>query len=258
MIRLRKEEAKPPEARGEQGAAFRQRGGEQLTGYALEQFPPLLGVEAQQFVTTNPQSGSYQRIPGLFDLRGAGVFHDKLIIMHLIKKQFGPLHFADWLKSQPKLTWGAEFVTLHNTSSPTLAQRPHGFTAEHMDNLEDYYKGQGWSGAPHLFVDQESIWLFNDLQFPGVHSPSWNHSAIGVEMLGEYDVEPFHAGVRHNAAVAIAAIDLWMGWDSSSLRLHKEDPKTTHKECPGKNVIKADFVAAVHDWKVKLKERGES
>ena len=29
------------------------------------------------------------------------------------------------------------------------------------------------------------------------------------------------------------------------LHLHKEDPKTTHKHCPGKNVVKEDLIKTV-------------
>jgi hypothetical protein len=36
-----------------------------------------------------------------------------------------------------------------------------------------------------------------------------------------------------------------VGLDPQSLRLHKEDPKTTHKYCPGTRVSKSDIVNAV-------------
>ena len=63
-------------------------------------------------------------------------------------------------------------------------------------------------------------------------------------MVGDYDVEPFGPEVKHNAVCAIASMYSALGKDPATLRLHKEDPKTTHK-CPGKNVIKADMVAAI-------------
>ena len=33
-----------------------------------------------------------------------------------------------------------------------------------------------------------------------------------------------------------------IGLDPNSLRLHKEDPKTTHKGCPGTNIVKAEVI----------------
>ena len=35
--------------------------------------------------------------------------------------------------------------------------------------------------------------------------------------------------------------------DPQSLHIHKEDPKTTHTYCPGKNIVKADFIHWVTD-----------
>lgn len=34
--------------------------------------------------------------------------------------------------------------------------------------------------------------------------------------------------------------------DSSTMKLHKEDPNTTHV-CPGKHVSKSDFIQRVHN-----------
>lgn len=141
------------------------------------------------------------------------------------------------------------FVVVHNTSAPTLAQRPNGFTEQHMENLRDYYTGLGWSGGPHLFVDDHGIWVFNPLDRRGTHAPSWNPTSWGVEMLGEYDSEPFTSGrgmaVRNNSVRAVAALCRKINVPAASIRFHKEDPNTSHKDCPGKNVIKSDFVGQV-------------
>jgi len=46
--------------------------------------------------------------------------------------------------------------------------------------------------------------------------------------------------------VALATLHAALGLNPDTLRLHKEDPKTTHI-CPGKNVIKADIIGGVHE-----------
>ena len=54
-------------------------------------------------------------------------------------------------------------IVIHNTASPTL-KRWHEVSRERwMVNLESYYKGLGWSGGPHLFIDdgEDGIGLFN-------------------------------------------------------------------------------------------------
>jgi hypothetical protein len=145
--------------------------------------------------------------------------------------------------------WRPSFVVLHNTASPTLAQRPNGLTHQHILNLEAFYRDtQKWSAGPHLFVDDHHIWVFTPLNLSGVHSPSWNKVALGVEMLGDYHTEAFDSGrgraVHDNAVAAIATLSAVLAIDPETMKLHREDPETTHK-CPGKNVNKQAFIADV-------------
>jgi N-acetylmuramoyl-L-alanine amidase CwlA len=146
--------------------------------------------------------------------------------------------------------WRPSFIVLHNTFVPDLVQRPNGFTAQHMKNLQSFFRDQqGWSAGPHLFIDDRRIWVFTPLTVSGVHSPSWNKLAIGIEMLGNYDKDSFDSGrglaVRQNTVAAIATLSAVLGLDPDTLRLHKEDTRTTHKTCPGKNVKKAAVIQEV-------------
>jgi N-acetylmuramoyl-L-alanine amidase CwlA len=145
--------------------------------------------------------------------------------------------------------WRPSFIALHNTAAPSLAQRPDGLTRQHISNLEAYYRDkQKWKSGPHLFVDDKQIWVFTPLTMSGTHSPSWNKIALGIEMLGDYDKEAFDSGrgqqVRKNAVAAIATLSAVLGLDPDTMKLHKEDEKTTHA-CPGKNVKKTEFIKAV-------------
>ncbi|WP_170149518.1 N-acetylmuramoyl-L-alanine amidase [Rhodoplanes roseus] len=167
----------------------------------------------------------------------------------IVGQSFTPATFAAYVAGLRWTGWTPQFVVLHNTASPSLAQRPDGLTRQHIANLERYYRDdQHWSAGPHLFVDDRQIWVFTPLTKAGVHSPSWNAVALGVEMLGDFDREPFTSGrgaaVRANAVAAIAILCARLGLDPGTIRLHKEDKKTTHA-CPGKNVVKADVIAAV-------------
>jgi hypothetical protein len=145
------------------------------------------------------------------------------------------------------MNWTPNFCVLHNTASPSISQRPNGFTEEQMKSLQGYYSGMGWKGGPHFFVDQNGVWAFNPINKKGTHSPSWNATAIGVEMLGDYNVESFNSGdgqkIQSNALKLMADLHTFFELDPSTMKIHKEDPKTTH-DCPGKNVIKSDFVKA--------------
>lgn len=154
-----------------------------------------------------------------------------------------------WDPQRPQLPRG---IVLHNTASPTLAQWAESGPkhAARIANLKHFYQFiQHWPGGPHLFISREHITEFDGLLERGVHSPSYNHTHFGIEMVGDYSKEPFNSGdgakVRDNAVFAMAVLcDTW-GWDPEKvILLHKEDPRTTH-DCPGKLVVKTDVIARV-------------
>lgn len=167
----------------------------------------------------------------------------------IVGRRFSDDEFDAYVAGLSLSRWRPDFIVLHNTAVPSLEQRPNGFTPQHIQNLYGFYVGKGWSGCPHLFVDQHGIWVLNPLTRRGVHSPSWNAVSWGVEMLGEYGREPFDAGpgalVRDHAISALASLCRKLGLDPDGIRFHKEDPKTTHTTCPGRNVRKDQVTDAV-------------
>ena len=169
----------------------------------------------------------------------------------IVGLNYTPDEFDSYCHALTWAAWRPSFIVLHNTAAPSLAQRPNGLTKQHILNLEKYYRDeQGWSAGPHLFVDDKQIWVFTPLTVSGVHSPSWNKVALGVEMLGDYDKDDFDSGrglkVQQNTVAAFATLCAVLGLDPDTTRLHKEDPLTTHA-CPGKNVSKPKFIQAVKD-----------
>lgn len=162
--------------------------------------------------------------------------------------------FDTYCHSLTWTAWRPSFIVLHNTAEPNLADRPNGFTQQSMQGFVEYYRDeQHWSAGPHLFIDDRKIWVFTPLTMSGVHSPSWNKLALGIEMLGDYAKEPFNSGrgaaVRDNAVAAMATLSAVLGLDPATMRLHKEDPLTTHV-CPGKNVKKPAVIQAVQQLMV--------
>ena len=157
----------------------------------------------------------------------------------VVGKAFSPTAFKEYVDG---LKWDGgfrpQFLALHNTAAPSLAQRPTGLTRQHIKNLERYYRDErNWNGGPHLFIDDKQIWVFNDLTKVGVHSPSWNRVALGIEMLGDFDKESFCEGrgakVRANTVAAMAALNNKLGFDADGFRFHIEDKASNHA-CPGK------------------------
>ena len=156
----------------------------------------------------------------------------------VVERAFSPTAFKAYVDGLEWTNWRPQFACLHNTAAPSLAQRPGGLTNQHIKNLERYYRDErGWNGGPHLFIDDRQIWVFNDLTKMGVHSPSWNRVALGIEMLGDFDTESFCDGrgakVRANTVAAMAALNRKLGFAAGDFRFHIEDKKSNHA-CPGK------------------------
>jgi len=160
----------------------------------------------------------------------------------IVGKGFTSEDFATYAMGLTFSAWRPQFVVLHNTAAPKLSQWHSVSGEQRMKNLEDFYQNtQKWSAGPHLFVADDLIWVFTPLTTSGVHSPSWNTVAWGVEMVGDYSVESFDTYVRDNAVSSLATLHALLGLDPATLRLHKEDPNTRH-DCPGKNVDKGDMI----------------
>jgi len=146
------------------------------------------------------------------------------------------------LASMAKPSW-VKGITLHHTASPSLASRPSGFKMQHIENLQSFYQGElGWSGAPHLFVDDDQIFGMNQFSVPGVHAVSFNRTHLGIEVLGDYDTEDPLTGRGFEcwmtALSATRSLLHWLDLPVTSVNFHRDDPKTK-KTCPGRKVEKS-------------------
>ncbi len=151
--------------------------------------------------------------------------------------------------------WHPSGVTMHHTASPSLAQRPNGFSPQHLINLKDFYQHEkGWSSGPHFFVDDQGdgIILFCALGAKGVHAVSFNSTDWGIEVLGDYDEEDPLTGrgmkCWQNAAWLARTLMTHIG-EGAKLHFHRDDPKTS-KTCPGTKVTK--------EWVRLLIDMGET
>lgn len=164
----------------------------------------------------------------------------------IVGKGFTADEFPAYVASIAFGHWRPEFVVVHNTGDPTFAQWHKVPTDKRLKGLESYYRDDcKWSAGPHLFVADDKIWVFTPLTTPGVHSPTWNAVSWGVEIVGDYDHEVLTPEVRENAIVALTVLHAAAGLDPDRLKLHKEDPKTSHTYCPGSRISKTDLVGAI-------------
>lgn len=175
----------------------------------------------------------------------------------IVGQGYSPAGFIQYVNMLRFGVWRPSLIVLHNTGVPTLEEWKRTPGSAHMKALERYYRDeQGWSAGPHLFVDDTVIYVFTPLTVPGVHSPSWNGISWGVELVGDYNREPMNHNVFQNGASALATLFDAVGLDPDGLKIHREDPKTTHTGCPGKNLIKADMIALVKE-KLAIRHAGE-
>lgn len=174
-----------------------------------------------------------------------------------IKKFLTPAEFKAYVDTLDFSQWKPIGIVIHNTATPNL-KRWHDFPRHHwMNMLENYYHNElGWSGGPHLFIDDgaDGIGLFNPLNRIGVHSPSFNMQWLGFEHVGDYAVEDDDAGpglkVKQNGIAAMAIVCAKLGIDPTThIKLHKEDPRTDH-DCPGKDMAqdKAQIIQSIIEY----------
>jgi N-acetylmuramoyl-L-alanine amidase-like protein len=153
-----------------------------------------------------------------------------------------------------EMEFNPDKIIIHNTAAPNYKQWTESKVyPDRMKGLTAWYRDKcKWQGGPHMFVDTNGFWLFNPLWQRGTHSPSYNQSSWGIEMVGDYDSEPFDKGpgavIRDNAVHATAVLlnHLKLPANNKTILFHKEDKATTHA-CPGKNVSKPDFVKRVQE-----------
>ena len=99
-----------------------------------------------------------------------------------------------------------------------------------------------------FFIDdaEEPVWAANPPTVRGTHSPSYNSTAWGVEMVGDYETAPFNPQVKDHTVKALAVMFRFLHLSpETALRFHREDPRTSHKTCPGKNVVKDDMIRLI-------------
>lgn len=158
-----------------------------------------------------------------------------------------------FIEKLPHTTWASGMV-LHNTAAPNIAQWTPANRAQRILNLERYFRDErGWNSAPHAFVDYDYIWNFTPYTEKGTHSPSWNGTKLGIEMVGDFALgaDDDDAGlglrVKKNTAALFAMLHTHYGWNPETIKLHKEDPRTTH-DCPGSDIEKQEFISMVQEY----------
>jgi hypothetical protein len=159
-----------------------------------------------------------------------------------VGKVWTPETLREYLRTLERPEW-VEAICLHHTAAPSLAQRPQGLKPQHIVNIRDFYREKGWASGPHFFTDEDQIFGMTPPGEKGIHAVSFNRSAIGIEVLGDYDVEEATTGrglaCWSTTAFTVTALLDWLGLSANptTILFHRDDPKTS-KTCPGSKVGK--------------------
>ena len=186
-----------------------------------------------------------------------------------LKVGFTPSDFQHYCETdlpQQMSAWRPRGATLHNTFNPTLRQVEHYIVSNKwtfdqlIENWWTRYRKLKWFSGPHLFIMPDRIWVATPLWIRGTHSPSWNATHWGIELVGDYDTEKLPDSLRDNAVHAMACLYAMIGHEPNewNLKFHGEDPRTSHKSCPGKGVHpKIWWERAIEDRMAKLYPGGD-
>ena len=160
--------------------------------------------------------------------------------------------FKEYISKMPANSW-AKAVCLHHTAAPSLAQRPKGLLAQHIENIKSFYADQlGWRSGPHFFIDEDQVWGMTPINEYGVHAVSFNRNSIGIEVLGDYDSEDNASGRGLDCwrtatkATKILLDYLGLPVNEQTVLFHRDDPKTS-KTCPGRKVTKQWVLDLIND-----------
>ena len=128
---------------------------------------------------------------------------------------------------------------LHHTWKPVPAQWVGRRSVEAQRTW--FSAAKQWQAGPHLYVvsgspnpANDGIYQLTPLNLPGIHAGAWNNRLIGVEVVGDYDSQPWPDSLRTLVIGAVVRLFRWLGIDRATLdtlRGHREcgSPKT----CPG-------------------------
>jgi len=100
---------------------------------------------------------------------------------------------------------------------------------------------------PRLFLDEDEIFGKCDFRSKGIHAASFNSRSLGIEVLGDYDIEDPHSGrglaCCKNTAETVRLLLTWLGIKKSktTILFHRYDPKKT-KSSPSKRIDKTWFL----------------
>lgn len=179
--------------------------------------------------------------------------------------------FLAYLESIKFGTWRPQIIVAHHTGAPDLktwqgyqTRKPPIDDKQWLSNLASYYGNTlGWRSGPQFFFTPKHYCVLSPPTARGVHAASFNSISWGVEMVGNFDREPFDGELRDRYVKGLACLYVALGksprpyvYKQSGLHFHRDDPLTP-KTCPGTKVNKDDLIRRIEAAMVDLGGGGD-
>mgnify|MGYP000910614217 CR=1 FL=1 len=151
-------------------------------------------------------------------------------------------------------------IFLHHTWRPTR-ETWNGLST--ILGMKAYYERQrwvdeqgrwheGWTAGPHVFVADDGIWLFSDLNYDGVGVAGHNRDSLHIEMVGNFDAALPDGPMWTNTVAVLGALHERIGLPPEKLNFHRD---FSTKTCPGLQVQKAWVIPQVQQWVAEFRAR---
>lgn len=141
--------------------------------------------------------------------------------------------FTAYLATIPPPAW-LKALTFHHTAAPT---RDQWIGLQHVKNIGAYYRDTlGWDSGPQLFLaaatGADGIYQGTPITHQGIHAGPCNTDHLGIEIVGNYSLEPWPTPVAELVYGVMVALCKWAHIPASKAQGHREC-MPGHTACPG-------------------------
>lgn len=165
--------------------------------------------------------------------------------MEIINKRLTLNEFRDYVKGYYFGSLPANKLVIHHTWRPT---RESWQDERSILGLKRYYEDKGWQVGPHLFIDEDGIWLFTPMRKNGIHAGSLNPRSIGIEVVGDYNVEKWSGHTKINTLGAIKVLMERLNLTENEIFFHRD---VSPKSCPGWAITKEWLFKELSEFRFK-------
>ncbi len=162
--------------------------------------------------------------------------------MDIINKYLSLSQFQDYVN---EFDFGKKKPTklvIHHTWRPT---KDSWAGERSIFGFKKYYEKKKWAVGPHMFIAEEGIWLFTPMNRDGIHASSLNKGSIGIEIVGDYDLQQWSGQTKTNALGAIKILMDQLSLTPSNIFFHRD---VSSKSCPGWAITKEWLFYELEDF----------